>query len=48
MPLIVVTLRPARVYVAGRRIHHFWAGLLLILSDIRDWRVWWKDFWRPS
>ncbi len=45
---VVVTLRPARVTVAGHRIHHFWVGLAIVISDLRDWRVWISDLWRHS
>lgn len=45
---IQVTLKPARVYVRGHRIHHFWLGVILIASDWRDWRVWITDLLKRS
>lgn len=48
-----VTLRPARVYVFGHRIHHGLVGLILLLHDRNDWKVWVKDLvmhpvWRDT
>ena len=46
MSIISIHLRPARVHIAGRRIHHAWLGLAIIASDLRDWRYWIRDLRR--
>jgi hypothetical protein len=43
---IVVQLRPARLHIGGRRVHHFWLGFAIVLSDLGDWRVWVSDLRR--
>ena len=50
MSPLKITLRPPRTYVFGHRLHHAWAGLVLIvagvgvvLSDIKDRHVWLVD-----
>lgn len=43
--MIRVTLKPAQVFVGKHRIHHGFIGILLMLHDFRDWRVWIRDFW---
>lgn len=43
---IEITFRPTRVYVLGRRVHHGLLGLVLVLLDRHDWRVWVTDFLR--
>ncbi len=48
MSLIVITFRPPRVTVAGHRIHHAWLGVVIVLSDLKDYRVWLSDLWRRS
>ena len=39
-----ITFRPTRCYVFGRRVHHGPVALLWFLTDIKDWRVWVRDF----
>lgn len=46
MSFLRVTVRPARCYLLGRRVHHGFFGLLLLAHDWRDWRVWVMDFIR--
>jgi hypothetical protein len=43
MSAVRITLWPPRTYIFNRRIHHVWPGVLLILSDLKDWRVWLRD-----
>jgi len=48
MSFVRFTVRPTRLYIADRRVHHFWVGLLIALSDYRDWRVWVPDLLRTD
>lgn len=53
-------LWPPLLWIKSHRIHHFWPGLVLILAgypragliiivhDLHDWRVWVKDLLRTS
>ena len=42
--MIRVQLFPPRCWIFGRRIHHGLIGLLLIVHDRHDARVWIRDF----
>lgn len=44
--LRVRLLPTPRCYLLGRRVHHGLVGLLLVLHDVRDFRVWVRDFFR--
>lgn len=45
--MIRVRLLPSpRVWILGRRVHHGLLGLVLLLSDVHDWRVWLRDLAR--
>lgn len=41
--MLRVTFRPVRCYVFGRRVHHGLIGLVLLLHDRHDYRVWLRD-----
>lgn len=42
--MLRIELLPPRVYVLNHRIHHGFLGLVLMLHDRHDWRVWLSDF----
>ena len=41
--MIRVSLHPPRVTVFGHRVHHGLIGLVLLLHDRHDARVWLRD-----
>lgn len=42
-PPVQIAVHPARCTLFGRRVHHGLVGLILLLSDVHDWRVWLRD-----
>lgn len=44
MAAVKVGLSPPRVYIFGHRVHHGLFGIVLVLSDLHDWRKWVHDF----
>ena len=48
MAVVRVSVRPPRLWVLGRRVHHGALGVLIALHDVRDIRRWASDLWRPE
>jgi hypothetical protein len=46
MSFVDIQLHPPQLRVGGRRIHHAWIGVAILLSDYKDWRVWVSDLKR--